>query len=62
MWGSDYPHREGTYPYSKESLRLSFAGWDEPTLRRIFAENVARVYGFDLDALAPHRRRVRARS
>jgi len=53
MWGSDYPHREGTYPYSKESLQLSFAGWDESTLRRIFAENVARVYGFDLEALAP---------
>ena len=53
MWGSEYPHREGTYPYSKESLRLSFAGWDEATLRRIFAENVARVYGFDLGALAP---------
>ncbi|HEY5153254.1 MAG TPA: amidohydrolase family protein [Acidimicrobiales bacterium] len=51
MWGSDYPHREGTYPYSKESLRLSFAGWDEATLRRIFAENVAKVYGFDLGAL-----------
>jgi predicted TIM-barrel fold metal-dependent hydrolase len=51
MWGSDYPHREGTYPYSRESLRLSFAGWDEAALRRIFAENVARVYGFDLPAL-----------
>jgi predicted TIM-barrel fold metal-dependent hydrolase len=26
MWGSDYPHIEGSYPYTRESLRLSFAG------------------------------------
>jgi predicted TIM-barrel fold metal-dependent hydrolase len=53
MWGSDYPHREGTYPYSTEALQLAFSDWDEATLRRVFAENAARVYGFDLDALAP---------
>jgi predicted TIM-barrel fold metal-dependent hydrolase len=53
MWGSDYPHREGTYPYSTESLRLSFSGWGEADLRKVLAENAARVYGFDLDALAP---------
>ncbi len=53
MWGSDYPHHEGTYPYTRESLRRSFAGWDEDDLRRILALNAAEVYGFDLDALAP---------
>ena len=26
MWGSDYPHDEGTYPYSREGLRLAYAG------------------------------------
>lgn len=51
MWGSDYPHREGTYPYTRESLRRTFTGWSEPDLRRLFAENAATVYGFDLDAL-----------
>jgi predicted TIM-barrel fold metal-dependent hydrolase len=58
MWGSDYPHREGTYPYTRESLRRTFAGWDEADLRRVLAENAARVYGFDLDALAPIAARV----
>lgn len=53
MWGSDYPHDEGTYPHTRESLRGAFSGWSEQDLRRIFAENVASVYGFDLDALAP---------
>jgi predicted TIM-barrel fold metal-dependent hydrolase len=53
MWGSDYPHNEGTYPHSRESLRAAFSGWAETDLRKIFAENIASVYGFDLDALAP---------
>jgi hypothetical protein len=53
MWGSDYPHNEGTYPATRESLRAAFSSWTEADLRRIFAENIATVYGFDLDALAP---------
>ncbi len=53
MWGSDYPHDEGTYPYTREHLRQVFSDWDEPDMRKILAENAARLYGFDLDALAP---------
>jgi predicted TIM-barrel fold metal-dependent hydrolase len=53
MWGSDYPHNEGTTPFSKESLRRSFSDWSEADLRTILAENAAKVYGFDLAALAP---------
>ena len=53
MWGSDYPHNEATSPFSKESLRNSFADWDEADLRKILSENAAEVYGFDLKALAP---------
>jgi predicted TIM-barrel fold metal-dependent hydrolase len=53
MWGSDYPHNEATFPYSRESLRLAFSDWDEADLRKIFSENAARVYGFDLAKLAP---------
>jgi predicted TIM-barrel fold metal-dependent hydrolase len=53
MWGSDYPHNEATFPYSKESLRMAFSSWSEADLRKIFSENAARVYGFDLAKLAP---------
>ncbi len=49
MWGSDYPHREGTYPYTRESLRRTFPGWSEAELRALLGETAARVYGFDLD-------------
>ncbi|WTW98062.1 amidohydrolase [Streptomycetaceae bacterium NBC_01309] len=51
LWGSDYPHDEGTYPYTRESLRRSFPGVDPADLRRMLAGNAAEVYGFDLDVL-----------
>jgi predicted TIM-barrel fold metal-dependent hydrolase len=58
MWGSDYPHDEGTHPYTTESLRRSFAGTDPVELQQLLAGNAATVYGFDLDALAPLAARV----
>jgi predicted TIM-barrel fold metal-dependent hydrolase len=53
MWGSDYPHHEASYPFSREALRNAFHDWSEADLRKVLAGNAARVYGFDLDALAP---------
>ena len=52
MWGSDYPHDEGTYPFTREHLRQVFEGRPEPVMRKILGENAAGVYGFDLDVLA----------
>ena len=28
LWGNDYPHYEGCYPYSRENMRLAFASVD----------------------------------
>jgi predicted TIM-barrel fold metal-dependent hydrolase len=53
MWGSDYPHDEGTHPYSREHLRQLFHSWSEPDLRALLGGNAARLYNFDLAALAP---------
>lgn len=53
MWGSDFPHLEGCWPYSVHHLRLAFADVPEHEVRAMVGENAARVYGFDLDALAP---------
>jgi predicted TIM-barrel fold metal-dependent hydrolase len=53
MWGSDYPHDEGTYPYTREHLRQIFPGVGPDEMQRILAENVARLYDFDLERLAP---------
>ncbi|MCU1456333.1 MAG: putative TIM-barrel fold metal-dependent hydrolase, partial [Actinomycetia bacterium] len=53
MWGSDYPHDEGTYPYTTLALRQVFHDWPEADLRKVLGENAAGVYDFDLAALAP---------
>ncbi|HEX6311809.1 MAG TPA: amidohydrolase family protein [Acidimicrobiia bacterium] len=53
MWGSDYPHHESTYPYTREALRRAFAGTDPAEVRQVLAGNAAAVYDFDLEALAP---------
>jgi predicted TIM-barrel fold metal-dependent hydrolase len=53
MWGNDYPHDEGTSPFTQETLRAVFSGVPAAELRDVLAGNVARCYDFDLDALAP---------
>ena len=53
MWGNDYPHSEGTYPYTTEALRVAFAGRETADVARMVSTNAADLYGFDLDALAP---------
>ena len=53
MWGSDYPHDEGTPPYTREHLRQIFCDTPEPVMRDILAGNAAKLYDFDLDKLAP---------
>jgi predicted TIM-barrel fold metal-dependent hydrolase len=53
MWGSDYPHDEGTAPYTREHLRQVFSELGEDELRGILGENAAKLYDFDIDALAP---------
>jgi hypothetical protein len=51
MWGSDYPHNEGTTPYSHEALRYTFAGVDPAEVRTMLGTVAARVYDFDLGFL-----------
>ena len=53
MWGQDYPHAEGTYPYTREALRNTFAGVPTDEVAPMVGGTAAEVYGFDLDALAP---------
>jgi predicted TIM-barrel fold metal-dependent hydrolase len=53
MWGSDFPHLEGTYPFSKEALAKTYAGIDPGEVQAMLGGNAAEVYGFDLGALAP---------
>jgi predicted TIM-barrel fold metal-dependent hydrolase len=52
VWGSDYPHVEGTYPHTGEILAALFAAVPDDETQAILAENPARLFGFDLDQLA----------
>ena len=52
MWGSDYPHFEASWPFTTQSLQLSFCDFTETEMRSMLAGTAAQVYGFDLDALA----------
>ncbi|MBK6288039.1 MAG: amidohydrolase [Gammaproteobacteria bacterium] len=53
MWGSDYPHLEGTWPNTMKALNATFGEYPEDEIRAILGLNAARAYGFDLAALQP---------
>ena len=47
MWGSDYPHPEGTFPRSREILEEILADCTEDEKAKIAGGNAAKVYHFD---------------
>jgi predicted TIM-barrel fold metal-dependent hydrolase len=53
LWGSDYPHPEGTWPATRRHLVETFRGVPEDELGLMLGGNAARVYGFDPEKLAP---------
>lgn len=50
LWGNDYPHREGSFPYSQEWVDKQFAGVPDADLEAITSGNAARLFGIDIDA------------
>jgi predicted TIM-barrel fold metal-dependent hydrolase len=58
MWGADYPHYEGTAPHTRAALRHTFSDVDAEEVRAMVCDNAAKVYRFDLDALAPLAARI----
>jgi predicted TIM-barrel fold metal-dependent hydrolase len=53
MWGSDYPHLEGTWPRTTLSLRKTFHDFAPATVRKVCADNAAELFGFDVGKLQP---------
>ncbi len=58
MWGSDYPHDEGTHPFTRSTCARCSRDTPPEELQQILAGNAAELYDFDLDALAPEAERV----
>ena len=53
LWGSDYPHPEGTWRRTDLALRKTFAGIPEADVRAILGGNAVRIFGLDEAALRP---------
>jgi predicted TIM-barrel fold metal-dependent hydrolase len=51
MWGSDYPHAEGTYPSTADFLAGTFFDRSIDETRAILGETCAELYGFDRAAV-----------
>jgi predicted TIM-barrel fold metal-dependent hydrolase len=52
MFGSDYPHPEGTWPNTRDWIRAAFDGVPVSEVRAILADNAIRTYGLDRAKLA----------
>ncbi len=47
MWGSDYPHHDGVWPDSQETIEDNLKNLrDEAIRRKVICENAGRLYGF----------------
>ena len=58
MWGSDYPHMEGTWPNTLASLRATFGSIPEDEIRSIMGGTAAEVFKFDVDKLKSVAQRI----
>ncbi len=52
MWGSDYPHAEGTWPNTVDYLARQLVGVSEETADKVLLKNAASLYQFRLPATA----------
>ena len=52
IWGSDYPHEEGTYPHTLETVARLAKGLDERDTAAVFRDTAARLFKFSEAALA----------
>jgi predicted TIM-barrel fold metal-dependent hydrolase len=55
LWANDYPHHEGSWPHSAESIERQMGGLKEESRARILGLNAARMFKFDVDALLRRR-------
>jgi predicted TIM-barrel fold metal-dependent hydrolase len=49
LWGNDYPHREGSFPFSREWIDKQFAGVPEDEVDAMVHGNAAKLFGITVD-------------
>ena len=48
MFANDYPHHEGSWPHSAETIERTFGGLRETTRAKVLGLNAARMFKFDI--------------
>jgi predicted TIM-barrel fold metal-dependent hydrolase len=61
MWGTDYPHPEGSWPHTAERLGTDFRDVSIEDTRLLLGLNAVRCYGLDLDELTAIAERIAPR-
>ncbi len=58
MWGSDYPHPEGSWPVTRNAQFEALHGLPEDEIGLILGENAVEFYDLDREKLAPLAARI----
>ena len=51
MWGTDYPHPEGSWPFTRKQMIETFQDLPEDEIEAMLGGNAAGFYGLDIDRL-----------
>ncbi len=49
-WANDYPHHEGTFPHSAQSIERQMGHLDDATRAKLLGLNAARLFNFEVPA------------
>ena len=58
MWGSDFPHPEGSWPYTRQQMLDTFRDLPDAEIAAMLGGNAAAFYGLDTEKLAPIAARI----
>ena len=48
LWANDFPHHEGSWPYSAQAIERTMSHLDDGERAKILGLNSARIFGFDI--------------
>ena len=48
MWANDFPHHEGSWPYSAQAIERQMGHLDDGERAKILGLNAARIFGFEI--------------
>ena len=58
MWGTDFPHPEGSWPFTRQQMLDTFRDLPDAEIAAMLGGNAAAFYGLDTEKLAPIAARV----